>query len=113
MSTYQTVPAYTSDHQEWIRRAVSVMHNVQQGKLNISGSVTLTPNSSSTVITFSNGVLSNSNILIYVPTTANASAEIGAGTIYISSKDVPAKTITLTHANNAQADRTFSYVLIG
>jgi hypothetical protein len=43
--------------------------------------------------------------------TANAAAEVGAGTIYISA--VSHRSFTITHANNAQTDRTFGFVCIG
>jgi hypothetical protein len=44
-----------------------------------------------------------------MPTTANAAAEIGNGTIYVSSRGK--QTATITHANNSQTDRTFAYAL--
>jgi hypothetical protein len=46
-----------------------------------------------------------------MPTTANAAAEIGAGTAYISARTK--RSFTITHANNSQSDRTFGYVVIG
>ena len=48
---------------------------------------------------------------MYVPTTANASAEIGNGTIFISARNDG--NYVLTHANNSQNDRTFLYVILG
>jgi len=46
-----------------------------------------------------------------MPMTANAAAEFGNGTLYVAARVKGA--FTLAHANNAQADRTFGYVLIG
>ena len=43
--------------------------------------------------------------------TANAAAEIGNGTMYIGAVNNGA--FVVTHANNAQADRTFLYVALG
>ena len=45
------------------------------------------------------------------PKTAHAAAELAAGGCYVSA--VAAGTFTLTHANNAQTDRTFAYVCLG
>jgi hypothetical protein len=46
-----------------------------------------------------------------MPTTANAAAELGNGTLHVSAR---AKgSFTLTHANNAQPDRSFDYAMIG
>jgi hypothetical protein len=46
-----------------------------------------------------------------MPTTANAAAEIGNGTLYVSSRDK--QQFTITHASNTQSDRTFGYVVQG
>ena len=43
--------------------------------------------------------------------TANAAAEVGAGTIYVSAK--AQGSFTVTHANSATADRTFAYRIGG
>ena len=51
------------------------------------------------------------SVILLMPTTANASAEQGAGTIYVSAR--AKQTFTLTHANNGQTDRTFKYAIIG
>jgi hypothetical protein len=45
------------------------------------------------------------------PRTAHAAAELAAGGCYVSA--VGSGSFTLTHANNAQTDRTFSYVCLG
>ena len=44
-------------------------------------------------------------------TTANAAAEVGAGGMYVSAQGDGS--FTVTHANNAQADRTFDYTVTG
>ena len=46
-----------------------------------------------------------------MPTTANAAAELGNGTLYVSARAKGG--FTLAHANNAQGDRAFGYALIG
>lgn len=70
-----------------------------------TGTVTLTANAATTTLT--DVRLTASSVITLMPTTANASAEIGAGTIYIGTTAIGSATIT--HANNAQADRTFRY----
>lgn len=79
------------------------------GKLNATLVVTLTANAATTVI--SDPRLTAGSFIGFMPTTANAAAEIGAGTLYVSSRGK--QTATLTHANNAQADRTYCVVIIG
>ena len=46
-----------------------------------------------------------------MPKTANASAEQGNGTIFISAR--ANGSFTITHANNSQTDRQYGYIIIG
>jgi hypothetical protein len=72
------------------------------------GSVTLTAGGTTTVV--SNLGASAQTYPFFVPLTANAAAEIGAGTMYVSARTK--WEFTITHANNAQVDRTFGYQLV-
>ena len=46
-----------------------------------------------------------------MPQTANASSEMASGGMYVSSRGK--QTFTITHPNNANADKTFGYVVLG
>jgi hypothetical protein len=83
------------------------LNEVIRGRTNAVDTKTLTAGAASTVVTDSR-VTQYSRIFLF-PTTANAAAELGNGTCYVSS--VGDGTYTITHANNAQVDRTF-FVLI-
>jgi hypothetical protein len=48
-----------------------------------------------------------------VPTTANAAAEIGNGTLYIAETGRINGSVVINHANNAQTDRTFRFIISG
>jgi hypothetical protein len=85
------------------------INGLLDGKLDIVGTFTLTANTTTTAV--ADNKFESNMIVLWVPTTANAAAEIGAGTLYLSSRGV--QTFTLTHANNAQTDRTFLYVRLG
>lgn len=84
-----------------------------QGKTDNNGSVTLTANSDTTVVSEAPGRIGSGTTILLSPTTANAATEFGAGTLFVSSRDVSANTFTITHVNNSQTDRTFDYVLVG
>lgn len=72
------------------------------------GTGTLTANVASTSLQDSRiGVTS---FIQFMPTTANAASEIGAGTLYVSAR--AEGVATLNHANNAQADRAYTYLVI-
>ena len=91
------------------REVASVVNLLVDGKSNNKGTFTLT--ASTTTTTVSDLRAGTNSVITYVPTTANASAEIGAGTIFISARNN--ESFVLTHANNSQSDRTFLYVVIG
>lgn len=80
----------------------------RHGKMDVTKSVTLTANAASTTV--SDYRFSPQSFVWGMPTTANASAEIGAGTIYYAPTD---GSCVITHANNANADRTFTLVILG
>ena len=85
------------------------INELTQGRSNATGSVTLTENAATTAVTNDN--FAPGSTVYFTQTTANAAAEIGAGTMYVSAR---AKgTFTITHANNAQTDRTFLYAILG
>ena len=90
---------------------VRVVNNLLIGKTNNVISVTLTINVATTTVAGAGYPIGPNSFIGFMPTTANASAEIGAGTLYVSARGK--NTMTITHANNANADRTFAVVIIG
>ena len=91
------------------RQITTAIRQLMQGRSNSTGSVTLTASTTTTTVT--NVTLNSGGVPVLVPLTANAAAEQGAGTLYVS--DISAGSFTLTHANNAQTDRTYAYISIG
>lgn len=98
---------------QWYFPLASKINQIMQGKTNNIGTLTLTPNVTSTVITLAKGQIGEDTYINFQPTTANAAAELAAGGMYESARSVANSTFTITHANAASADRTFRYVLIG
>ena len=79
------------------------------GRSNASGSVTLAPGAASTVASAPNcGPLA---AVFLFQQTANAAAAFA--TTFVAPANVRAGSFTISHANNAQTDRTFFYVCIG
>ena len=106
-------PEYEPNHENLLRKVIRVGKLMMQGKTNNTGSATLTANAATTTVTLAAGQLGQDTVILFMPTTANAATEYGAGTFYVSSRNVANNTFTITHVNNAQNDRTFKYVLIG
>jgi hypothetical protein len=84
---------------------------MSHGHNNSSGVFTLTASVATSTLT-DDRIGFNSNIVL-VPTTANAAAEIGNGTLYIAESGRVNGSVVITHANNAQTDRTFRFIISG
>ena len=101
------VPAMMQDEKEHRRKLSNTLNLVLSGKLNVTGTVTLTASAASTVL---NDIrIGTSTFIGLMPTTANAAGALA--TTYIGTRGNG--TATITHANNAQADKTFVYLAIG
>jgi hypothetical protein len=109
--SYNGMPKYMPNVLEWLRQTEPVVNGLMQGKSNNYGSVTLTANAASTTVTESAGRISSNAVILFMPTTANAA--VANQTMYVSATAPNSNTFTITHANNAQTDRTFRYVIIG
>lgn len=93
------------------RRQYEVLQQIRRGKLEVVGELTLTANAAST--TLNDSRISPQSVIVWHPRTANAAAELGNGTLYITDANMGAGTAVVTHANNAQTDRQFRYAVIG
>lgn len=91
------------------RAVAAVVNRMNAGKLNCTGSVTLVANQPTT--TLNDARLTGGSVILLMPNSANAAAEIGAGTLFVTGRNKGSA--TLNHANNAQADRAFDYIIIG
>lgn len=94
-----------------LNKIILSLQQLAAGRSNATGTVTLTENSATTVVTTKTGTCAPGSVPILVPTTANAATEYGAGTFHISSVGID--TFTITHVNSATADRTFIYAIVG
>lgn len=92
-----------------LRKIILAVQQLGSGRSNANGTFTCTTGAATTAVTNAN-CASGSHISI-TPTTANAAAEMGAGTIYISA--TAHGSFTVTHANSATVGRTFSYAIVG
>lgn len=104
MSELTTPPLLPTEGDKEARRRIN---QILSGKTNNWGSITLTANSATT--TLNDSRIGINTVVILQPTTANAAAALS--TLYPGTPGD--KTVTLNHANNAQSDKTFLYVLVG
>jgi hypothetical protein len=85
------------------------IRELQQGRDNACGTITLTASVTTTVV--KSATCAPTSAVFLQATTADAGTEVGNGTIYVSA--VTYGQFTITHANNAQVDRTFFWTVRG
>jgi hypothetical protein len=109
----QPPPSFSNltDVEIYVRNLHDALFRIQQGKIQCVGEITLTANAAATVLTDSR--ISIQSAILFDPRTANAATEYHGGTMYILDANRGKGTCTITHANNAQVDRTFFVALIG
>jgi hypothetical protein len=93
------------------RRMYEVLQQLRSGKMEVVGELTLTASAATTAVTDIR--VSPQSVIVWHPRTANAAAELAAGTMYITDANMGSGTFTVTHANNAQTDRHYRYACIG
>lgn len=104
MSGYRTLPSIGTSDPRAIALAV---RQIAAGKINSTGTVTLTASTTTTQVDDERA--GGDSVILLMPSTANAATAVA--TTYVSARSK--QSFTLTHANNAQTDRTFGYVILG
>lgn len=108
---YNAVPVTQADEKEHRRELATAINRVNQGKFNCALEITLIANVTSTTI--SDARIGAYSVLVLMPVTADAAAEIGAGTIYIPENTMLTGSAVIQHANNSQTDRSFRVGIFG
>jgi hypothetical protein len=107
MTGYPIAPLFLSDEKEHRRQLAQFLNNTIAGHLNAVTNVTLTPSATTTTVT--DARIGPNTHMSFTPLTANAATARAA--LYVSARSKGSA--TLTHANSANADQTFSVLLIG
>ena len=94
-----------SDVAAYSRRLWDALHAVRLGKLEVVGEVTLTAGAATTV--FNRKGISNQTAFGFDPRTANAAAELEAGTMDLVEGNRGAGAVQINHDNHGQKDRDF------
>lgn len=91
----------------YARRLYDALLQTRRGKLECVVELTLAANADSTTLV--DHRLSAQSVLVFSPLTANAAAE----TVYVTAANRDSGYHVITHANNAQTDRSFLVAIIG
>lgn len=90
-----------------LRRLTEGVNALGSGRSNAFGDFTLATSTTTTEVI--DRLVGIDSVITLMPTTANAAAALVS--TYVSARGIGK--FTLTHANNAQTDRTFAYAIIG
>lgn len=88
------------------RDTAEIVNNCVDGKMNVTGEVTLTNSATSTVVTDIR--VGAESLIVFMPITADAATELAAGGMYVSGQGK--QTYTITHASDTTT-RTFRYAV--
>lgn len=102
------VPEFMPDDREHRRQLARAVNEHAAGRLDNTLEVTLADGAATTTVTDSR--ISILTVAAFMPMTANAAAEIGAGGMYATCENGE---MTINHANNGQTDRTFRVAFVG
>jgi len=105
------VPTRWGNTDEWLRKVSESINQIIDGKIGSNSTVTLTANAASTAV--KDFRLGKDSVVLLMPLTANAATALAS--TYITEANIAPLTnqFTITHANNAQTDRDFRYVILG
>ena len=92
-----------------LKKVILALQQLAAGRSNAVGTVTLATGASTTTVSDPN--CAAATVPLLTPATANAAAEVGNGTMYVSA--VSNGSFTIIHTNSATAGRTFLYALQG
>jgi hypothetical protein len=102
---------YPNSSENRLLNIVRAVRDALDGRSNAYGQFTLATGATSTTVTAPN--CAPESCISLMPMTENASDEYQNGTLYIEAANITAGQFVVTHANNADADRTFRYAIQG
>lgn len=106
---YTPVPETSPDANGHRRLLARSINSVLRGKLNAVTTVTLTANTTTTTLTDER--INPQSFIGLMPQTANAASALA--TTYFLAANILNGSVVITHANNAQVDKTFVVLIIG
>tara|TARA_R100001086_G_scaffold123233_1_gene63474 strand:+ start:319 stop:648 length:330 start_codon:yes stop_codon:yes gene_type:complete len=104
---FPTVPLSIPDTSQHLRLVSTSLNNTIDGKLNSTGTITLTASATSSTLT--DARISGNSVILFMPTTANGRTALN--TLHVSAR--ASGSATLTHASSGNTDQTLSYCIIG
>lgn len=107
---YAPVPLDLPDERRHRQLIAEAANGALYGRLLITGTVTLTANQATTSV--DDYRMSVTSVVLFLPRTSNAAAALTSTFIPLVGGKANGSFV-INHANNAQTDRTFDYIIIG
>jgi len=104
---FLNVPLTMPDQAQHLRLVSTTLNNVMDGKLNSTGTITLTASATSTTLT--DARIGGDSVIVFMPITANGKA--AENNLFVSARQ--SGQATLTHASSSNNDQNFAYIIIG
>ena len=104
---FPQVPLSIPDTGQHLRLVSTSLNNTINGKLNSTGTITLTASATSTTLT--DARISGNSVILFMPTTANARTALNG--LHVSAR--ADGSATLTHASSGNTDQTFGFTIFG
>ena len=104
---FLNVPLTTPDTKAHTRQCAITINNVMDGKINSTGSITLS--ASATTTTLNDARIGLNSVILFMPQTANARTALN--TLFVTSR--ASGSATLNHSSSTNTDQNLSYVIIG
>lgn len=104
---FLNVPLTMPDQAQHLRLVSTTLNNVMDGKLNSTGTITLTASATSTTLT--DARIGGDSVIVFMPITANG--KTAENNLFVSARQ--SGQATLTHASSSNNDQNFAYIIVG
>ena len=104
---FLNVPLQMGDNTQHLRLVAQALNSTIDGKLNSTGSITLSASATSTTLT--DARIGGNSIILFMPVTANGRTALNG--MHISAR--ASGSATLTHASSSNSDQNLAYCIIG
>lgn len=112
---YPVLPDFYSEDPaeqlKFLRDIADAVNLLYDGKINATGTFTLTASQSTTVV--NDRRCGPNSVIVWMPTTANAGGEMGMYITNRGEETAGVRGFTVNHGVDARTDRTFAYAIFG
>ena len=104
-------PLYWPEPKKQLYLIAQAVQNILDGKINSTGSFTLTANQTTTVV--QDRRVGTKSVIVWHPTTQNAGGEVGMYLTNVGELSGGVRSFTINHGSDSRVDRVFRYCVLG